>query len=866
MTYFVGKTSCHTLFNCFINIDILNMMKQSIASIALTAMAFALSAAPITPQQALTRMKGYSHKSASRSVAAASLKLAHTTLTESGSPAAYIFNRTTEPGYIVLSGDDRAFPVLGYSDNGKADEGNLPPQLEWWLSEYARQIEFADAHGYNGSRKSVPMRADMTAIKPMVTAKWNQGAPYNDQCPLYGNERTYTGCVATAMAQVMNYWKYPVKGQGKISYECSGISKKLSMDFSEKEFDWDNILDNYIPGQYNEKQAEAVAYLMKAAGYSVRMSYGTDSSGALAMNIANGLSRYLGYDGNIEYTMRGYYSTTQWAELLYDNLKNVGPIVYGGGSTLGGGHSFVCDGYDGEGMFHFNWGWSGMSDGYFSLDALNPESLGTGGGSGGGYNFTQDAVLGIQPPTGKPVEERPLRLDQVGSLAGYMEGDVLHFDLFGCASAMWVNYNVKSMKVKFGAMFEKMGDDKAEPVYSDVSSRQYDIKQGYGANIQILQPQVDLSQLNLQDGTYRVTMCTRLLDDEEAAWQPVKANYGYFNNIILHKNGSNYSVDVEMIGTIEILDAEILNTLYDGGLAKVRLKLRNNEDYEISQGFAPAFFYHQGDQDYVSFLGESVLVTMSPHSEIVKEWTTSVYALQGAPNILEPTALMFTLYDEMTNGFNMEECWKDITMQPSPGKPGITTTAPEIVGAEKKSVVANGQKLDLYVVKDPSDMEVKATLTLQEGVMIYDAMAAVLIPSEANPGYMEVYDYTGYPVLMETPGETHEFSSRLSMPDMQPETIYYLVMTYGYNNSLETMGGSHTSFFTLDTSAVEQIENSAPAMRYDGTAVYCDGEIAVYTLQGILAASGNGRVAVDALVPGIYLARCGNAVLKFIVR
>lgn len=830
----------------------------------LAAVAALSSGAPITPDQAVSRMRGSSQRTAMRGVAPSKLKLVHTATTAKGQPAAYIFNNGSGEGYLILSADDLAYPVLGYSDHGTADAANIPPQMEWWLGEYARQIEWAEANGATMDVKSVPTRADMTAIEPLVKARWNQGAPYNNQCPLYGETRTYTGCVATAMAQVMNYWKYPEIGQGHISYECSNISKQLSMNFDAKEFDWDNILDTYIPGKYNEAQADAVAYLMKAAGYSVRMNYGTDSSGALAMNIANGLSRYLGYDPNIEYTMRSYYSTSRWTQLLYDNLKNVGPIVYGGGSTLGGGHSFVCDGYDGEGMFHFNWGWSGMSDGYFSLDALNPESLGTGGGSGGGYNFTQDAVLGIQPPTGKPAEERPLRLDQVGSLAGYMENSVLHFDLFGCASAMWVNYNVKTMKVKFGAKFELQGDEPAEPVYIDVSTKRFDIKQGYGTNPTYLQPKTDISKTDLPNGIYKVTMCTKIVDDDTAEWQPVKSNYGYYNYIILRKAGNTCKVDVEMIGTLEITGAEILNTLYDGGIAKVKLSLRNNEDYEITQGFAPAFFYEQGENSYISFLGESVMLTLPPKSEIVKEWSTPIYAMQGAPNIYEPTTLKFTFYDEMSNNFNMEECWKDVTMQPAPDLPDVSTTAPEIVGERKTQIKANGQYIDLYIVKNPIDMEVKANITLNEGIMMYDVIAAVLLPSEAKPGMMEVVNYAGYPMLIENPGETREFSARLSQPDMQPNQYYYLVMTYGYNDSLETMGGSHTSLFILDTSDVEEILDPDEALICIGDTVVGKGDIEVYTLQGVLAASGRDSVKTDVLEPGVYIARCGGKTLKFL--
>ena len=173
----------------------------------------------------------------------------------------------------------------------------------------------------------------------------------------------------------MNYWKYPERGKGTITYTASTIQKRLSMNFAAKAFDWANMLDRYEAGQYDDTQAGAVAYLMKACGYAVKMDYGTDSSGALAMNVANALTRYFDYDGNIDYQLRQYYSSTEWAEKMYANLRDVGPVIYGGGSMIGGGHSFICDGYSSDGYFHFNWGWTGMSNGYFKLEGLNPYAL-----------------------------------------------------------------------------------------------------------------------------------------------------------------------------------------------------------------------------------------------------------------------------------------------------------------------------------------------------------------------------------------------------------------------------------------------------------------------------------------------------------
>ena len=209
----------------------------------------------------------------------------------------------------------------------------------------------------------------------MITAMWDQIEPYNNMAPLYGSERTYTGCVATTMAMVMDYWNYPEKGQGKVSYTASTIGKRIELDFSKRKFDWDNMLRSYdIDGEYSAEQTDAVAYLMKACGYAVKMDYSTSASATLAMYIGQAMAKYFNYDPNYRYELRLHHSSSEWEQIIYDNLKNAGPVLYGGGSYLGGGHSFVCDGYDGNGFFHFNWGWSGISNGYFSLDALQPDA------------------------------------------------------------------------------------------------------------------------------------------------------------------------------------------------------------------------------------------------------------------------------------------------------------------------------------------------------------------------------------------------------------------------------------------------------------------------------------------------------------
>ena len=200
------------------------------------------------------------------------------------------------------------------------------------------------------------------------------------------------------MAQVMKYHNWPEKGVGSNSYSWNGTT--LSLDFSAITYDWGNMLDSYGTAA-TDAQKNAVATLMYSCGVSVNMNYSPSASGASSLYAARALVDNFNYDGSLQYLLREYYTLDDWEDEVYGSLAEGCPVLYGGQSS-NGGHEFVCDGYSQDGFFHFNWGWGGMSDGYFKLTSLNPGSQGIGGaGSGAGYNFGQDIIVGIKPFDGQ---------------------------------------------------------------------------------------------------------------------------------------------------------------------------------------------------------------------------------------------------------------------------------------------------------------------------------------------------------------------------------------------------------------------------------------------------------------------------------
>lgn len=813
----------------------------------------------ISPEEALGRVAGAGMK-------APALKgerpvLVHTALTDGGAPAVYVFNNANS-GYMVLSADDIAYPVLGYSDKGTVDPAAMPEQMKWWMEEYARQIEWASANGNLANSTVRRAESGRKAIAPQLKTAWDQGAPYNNLAPRKDTERCYTGCVATAMAQVMNYWQYPEVGQGRISYNDDGLGKRLELDFSLRRFDWANMLPTYEEGKYTEEQASAVAYLMQAAGYSVKMSYGTDSSGALAMNTGRALTRYFKYDPNILYTLRMYYSATDWDRMMYDNLATVGPVLYGGASMIGGGHSFVCDGYDGQGYYHFNWGWSEMSDGYYSLDALNPDALGAGGGSGGGYNFTQDAVFGIQPPTGKPAEERPMQITQTGQLKGNLTGSKLKFALDGEGggmlenSAMLINYNPVSVSdVTLGVIVESMGAETPVVKYVNLVKTIFNLQPGYGIDINKINQSLDLAALELADGDYKLILATYHPEEEgeDQDWQPVHPCYGYRNYVIVSKKGDEFAVKNVDAPDYEIKKAEFVLGPYIGCLAKVKVTLHNPTDYELSRGVAPMLLL----KGQPAFLGESIFVTIQPGETVEREWETDLLPMsQAAAYISDDTEVQFTIFDE-SNYIIHTEFTQNITLKANPGFPQISLGRILINGQYKKGMMIDGKLTTAYKVSDPSEIKVTTSITMPAdgGVFAYPVYAGVLSNDVEDNGSIAILATAGRNVFMTEAGQSTPFEATIHFGQGEGGKIYNFGMMVAYASQMAQLS-SLSKIYIEPSLGIDDAAADTSALGYNGENVTAAGQwIEIYSLQGVKMAEGADSVSTVSLAPGVYIAR-----------
>lgn len=293
-------------------------------------------------------------------------------------------------GFVVVANDDAFQPVVGYSDGDFAVDCN--ENLAWYIDAVSKSMQSMLAEG----RPRLTPHPTIPVVDPLLKTDWDQRAPFNSLCPHdEGGTHYPCGCVATALGQIMYYHQYPVQGNGYKEYyfrPSQGVGEQLTANFGETTYQWDKMLDHYQTGKYSEEEGQAVAEMILHIGVAVSMNYTPSGSGAYSSEARNGLIEYFRYNENIGLYFRDYYAIDAWMDLIYKELSKHRPIYYAGSDSHGtGGHAFVLDGFNDQGLVHVNWGWgSNGGNGFYDISLLNPS----------GYEFSvgQDMILGIADP------------------------------------------------------------------------------------------------------------------------------------------------------------------------------------------------------------------------------------------------------------------------------------------------------------------------------------------------------------------------------------------------------------------------------------------------------------------------------------
>lgn len=664
-------------------------------------------------------------------------------------------------GYLVLSADDVAPAVLGYSDNGGFDPQNIPANMQEWLNGYSDVIALAAERG--GRVLQAPANPALKDIAPMVRTRWNQGEPYNILCPMQTINgqvyRTYTGCVATAMAQVLKTYEYPTQGFGSNSYTWN--NQTLSFDFGNTTFDWANMTDIYNSNSTIEEE-DAVATLMYACGIASYMNYSAGGSGAAGVNAAVGLVNYFGYDPTVQYLMRDFYPLPVWSTMIHEELSKGHPIYYDG-ANASVGHAFVLDGYrSADGFFHVNWGWGGMSDGYFSIVTLDPDAQGIGG-STEGYFSGQSGIFNL-----KPAEEGSNEIAPVFYCQGlntetrtYTRDQDVEI---GSENGGFFNYSLGDMTVKFGL---KLTASNGTTEYSWWSYGNYELGYGYGFRIFDIKG----SDFPSVSGEYMAEPCVQAGNNVYEIPCPA----GMSSKLKVTIDGNNITVaPVPVQRHLTASGFEALTPFYRNRLAIVELTVANSGDEYY--GSIDARLYDSSNK--MINLGTTIVDLLDGESQTVSFSGSLPFGVKLGAGELK-------FFDD--NGEQIGESYSvNIEKAPS-GDPALTISNVMAPGA----VSGLGTEQNPYVV-NAANVEITANVSNASGYFFNSLRIYFFDGSGSSSTYLQAR------LIPITAGETKVYTFRGDMSGALEKGVTYACRFAELKtNSVETLAGSPVFYVTV---------------------------------------------------------------------
>ena len=561
----------------------------------------------------------------------------------------YVFNIGNENGFVIIAGDYAAKPLLGYSPTGYYDKNNLPPNFSYWMNCLQKEIAYAVKNEITPDEETnaeweayltgnITLKAN-TSVGPLISTTWSQTDPYNLFCPPYKDEKlSVTGCVATAMAQLMKYYGYPAAGTGSSeAYQTETYHINVPAVDLSTGYDWKNMTNTYTASSAPVEKEE-VAKLMYHCGVSVEMDYG-DLSGARSSDAAKALIRYFNYDKSLQLKSRDhitqagkqffFYSDAEWSSMMRNEIDARRPIYYSGTDDKLNGHAFICDGYDLD-MFHFNWGWNGRYDGYFAFTALNPGKSDHVTGEGV-YRLYQDMIIGIQPNiNGSPnyeikmIPETPLQSSKSSVNKGEAFEVKVHYSNNGGND--FTGFFGVALTNEFGDILEIIGDYFRKEVTLPASLQ----------FAEALSVSCAVSN-NISSGTYKI----------RPAVKPSYGDWVIITGVIEQANTLNLEVKNNGVAVAANL------RLYDIPITPDRNPIRRNEPLAVEVGIANmsslSDFLGDIDLGIYTTSGE-LLQTLDSRRINLPLRTYSVLSFHSPEITVPPGNYKLTFYGKTTTG------------------------------------------------------------------------------------------------------------------------------------------------------------------------------------------------------------------------
>ena len=448
-------------------------------------------------------------------------------------------------GFIVVSRSN-TFPAIIGESTHDFDSANIAPGFKWWMENISKSLAYRDANNMGRTAISVS-----TTIYPFITTKWNQDTPYNLLCPKVGSlTHGYTGCVATAMSQILKYYNYPSTSKGSGGYSTVvGNDTIVRLATINTTYEWNNMSNSYLTSNaITPTNIAAVATLMRDAGYGANMEYGVDGSGTTDYEAAISFVNNFTYNPySLKYLMKELYTDDEWAQIIYNEIKNKRPILYGGSTKTNEGHAFVFDGINTDGNVDVNWGWGGACDGWYDIFDLTPIGLGDEFSSGTTFSEGNDMILGFDPhPDATGSDFSIWGTDTNCSFSISSENKL------SITMTAFYNFAYKTFTGDFAIICENTSTSVLTPIYNFFQGHSYESLSGftYGKEVQ---GNLDIS--NLSPGTYKVYIASKATN--ETTWSPVRSSIT--NGIILSTFTKSITGELTITGINNVIQDKTNN-------------------------------------------------------------------------------------------------------------------------------------------------------------------------------------------------------------------------------------------------------------------------------------------------------------------
>ena len=372
-------------------------MRRIFLMAAMGIFCLCMAANPISPKKVLSKARQIA--GTQLAIEPSDIRIAYKTVRTSGEPSLYVVNMGHGKGFIVLSGDDSTDELIGYNDQGDFDASQMPDNMRAWLDMWTAQLDEELSTSTAAVQRAARVKAinnhSTAVIEPLITSRWGQWEPFNKRCPIINGVQCPTGCVATAMAQLMLYHGYP-SGVTTIPSYVTNTTKVTMPELPPTSFAWD-LMPTEITETTSQESIDEIAKLMLYCGQAVNMEYMETGSGSYSSIIPERLIKYFGFPNTMHYVYRESYDEAGWEDLLISELQRNQPILYSAQTNIDQRHTFICDGYDGKGFFHINWGWAGAANGYYRLPSAHAKGEGLNPNVKNYHlSMNQAAVIGIK--------------------------------------------------------------------------------------------------------------------------------------------------------------------------------------------------------------------------------------------------------------------------------------------------------------------------------------------------------------------------------------------------------------------------------------------------------------------------------------